>query len=1365
MTVFDSGYVGIGTVSPSSRLYVQGSGATSATSALNVVNSSGTSALFVRNDGNVGIGTVSPSVLLEARNSVNLGSGFNTITRITGTTWTASGNIGIDFYNKNDEYQMAYIGAQPGLSYNRPILTFATNDYLHASGLQTRMVINEYGNVGIGTTSPFAKLSVVGDVVADYFNATSTTATSTFAGGFAVGTNKLVVDRSTGNVGVGTASPAYNLDIVGAGAQARLYDSGANSPVAYRVRNTGSQGFFGIEGSSGGQWLTNALPDYFEVGNFSAYGMHIGTNNSVKFTIDSTGNTYIGQNGGITTATMVIQNQGNVGIGTTTPSAKLDIYQGNLNLDNTTSANQYGVISKGGTRFIHNFNYGNNGTVTTEGGNTFVGEEAGNLTMGNTATQTYHSGRNTAIGKRSLYSNTIGYNNTANGYFSLYSNTIGDNNTANGVNSLYNNTAGSFNVVNGVQSLYSNTTGSYNVAFGHQAGRYQADGTTALTDPENSVYLGYGTRGFSNADSNSIVIGYNAIGIGANSVVLGNDSITTTALKGNVGIGTTSPSQLLTVGNNNQFTVDSSGNVNATSYLLGSNKGMSLVSGDTFLQGASTLYFAVGGNTTAYFQSSIFSPLVSKDNMVALGGLTSRWSSLAVGTGGATIAGNVGIGTTSPFAKLSVVGDVVADYFNATSTTATSTFAGGFAVGTNKLVVDRSTGNVGIGTASPSSSLTIYTANDNGLELQNAGSASKSWKLKSNGNDLMIGETGLGNRVTFQAGGNVGIGTTSPFAKLSVKGAGTTTGINFQTTNSNDTPLVTVLDSGKVGIGTASPTSLLTLSSNSTAGTLFDFENSDTGGSTWRFNSTGSGNTGGAGNFLISEAGVGGRFSIQKTTGNVGIGTTSPFAKLSVKGAGTTTGINFQTTNSNDTPLVTVLDSGNVGIGTASPTAKLEVAGNGENFQILPGYGVSGDAVGTWLMTKASSWTLAPSADGVAGKKVVGVAYNGSTWHSMFEYANVGSGEPNLLLVKSGGNVGIGTTTPWRTLSVNGTAAFTGLTNNGTGYYACVSTTGELATSTTACGASSERFKTNINDLTYGLDTVLQLRPVSFNWKSDFINSSSTQIGFIAEEVGLLIPEVIGHDDKGTIMNLDYPKLTSVLVNAIKEINTKISAIASSTPTVSTGVVDSVLSHLESLGAKFVDGIAYFKDVVVKTLTAEKVITNGIEMVDEVTGEIYCVRIQNGAMVNVPGECTTTANTQQPTVSSNTTAPVITITGNNPAVVEINSNYIDLGATAVDYQGNSLIVDTHDLDTVDTTTAGEYIITYTAFDGTNTSTSTRTVLVEEVIVVSPESISTESVVDSVESIEQTTTTEPAEPTATTTDPVVEPIATTTEPVL
>ncbi|RJO60394.1 hypothetical protein C4544_05205 [candidate division WS5 bacterium] len=57
---------------------------------------------------------------------------------------------------------------------------FQTSD---GSSILDRMTINENGNIGIGTTSPYAKLSVVGEVVSSYFTATSTTATSTFANG------------------------------------------------------------------------------------------------------------------------------------------------------------------------------------------------------------------------------------------------------------------------------------------------------------------------------------------------------------------------------------------------------------------------------------------------------------------------------------------------------------------------------------------------------------------------------------------------------------------------------------------------------------------------------------------------------------------------------------------------------------------------------------------------------------------------------------------------------------------------------------------------------------------------------------------------------------------------------------------------------------------------------------------------------------------------------------------------------------------------------------------------------------------------------------------------------------------------------
>jgi len=90
-------------------------------------------------------------------------------------------------------------------------------------------------------------------------------------------------------------------------------------------------------------------------------------------------------------------------------------------------------------------------------------------------------------------------------------------------------------------SLYLNTTGSNNTANGYQAGRYIADGSTANETSTTSVYLGADTKANADGDTNEIIIGHNSTGLGSNTAVLGNDSTTKTILKGNIGIGTTSP--------------------------------------------------------------------------------------------------------------------------------------------------------------------------------------------------------------------------------------------------------------------------------------------------------------------------------------------------------------------------------------------------------------------------------------------------------------------------------------------------------------------------------------------------------------------------------------------------------------------------------------------------------------------------------------------------------------------------------------------------------------------------------------------------------------------------------------------------------
>jgi len=129
--------------------------------------------------------------------------------------------------------------------------------------------------------------------------------------------------------------------------------------------------------------------------------------------------------------------------------------------------------------------------------------------------------------------------NTALGESALNSNTTGSENTAISRNAMVSNTTGAQNTAVGVRALQDNVDGNLNTAIGYQSGRYAADGTTVITNTNNSVFLGYGAKANANSQTNQIVIGFNATGIGSNSVVLGNDSITKTALKGNILIGTT----------------------------------------------------------------------------------------------------------------------------------------------------------------------------------------------------------------------------------------------------------------------------------------------------------------------------------------------------------------------------------------------------------------------------------------------------------------------------------------------------------------------------------------------------------------------------------------------------------------------------------------------------------------------------------------------------------------------------------------------------------------------------------------------------------------------------------------------------------
>ncbi|MPM09000.1 hypothetical protein SDC9_55316 [bioreactor metagenome] len=179
--------------------------------------------------------------------------------------------------------------------------------------------------------------------------------------------------------------------------------------------------------------------------------------------------------------------------------------QEHITLLNTTNAVHSGVIYKGTSRFFHDFNYGNNGVVTTEGYNTFVGLNSGNLTMGATATNVRHSSYNVGLGFVSLTNNTTGQENTAIGSYSLANNSTGYSNTAVGTWSLYENTTGNNNTVLGVGAGSLNKTGSNNLFLGYNAGYWGSEWN-------NKGFIDVIDRGDSASQltSSPIVIDFNA---------------------------------------------------------------------------------------------------------------------------------------------------------------------------------------------------------------------------------------------------------------------------------------------------------------------------------------------------------------------------------------------------------------------------------------------------------------------------------------------------------------------------------------------------------------------------------------------------------------------------------------------------------------------------------------------------------------------------------------------------------------------------------------------------------------------------------------------------------------------------------------
>ena len=982
---------------------------------LALLNNSGNEVFSVLNNGNVGIGTSSPDQSLT----------INT----TGTS-SASGNIrfsktssiaGMGSYIQFDTsasatargvYNSRIEGIRSSLNNGSGILAFFTTNSSQSTSALERMRISENGNIGIGTTNPATKLTInnsetysvdagggrignVGDPGSDNKDAVNVSylksALTAFAPGGASSTWGLsgnnIYNTNTGNVGIGTNSPGYKLSV----------ESDSNGLTLGLYRDSNTVGF----GVGPALFLKNSASNYVMYADYfgGIEGSVAGAENGMLV--------FRTRRTGIITEAMRVASTGNVGIGTTNPLQQLHL-TASLRLPNTTS-DTTGVIYKDGNRFIHNFRHPTGDTAIPAGQNTFIGENAGNFTMGSTATGSWQSSYNTGVGRASLLSNTTGSGNSALGVNTLFSNTTGANNSA-----------------LGYLALYSNTTGNNNSALGRNAGRYLADGSTGRETGNNGLYLGTNTKASANGTTNEIVIGYNAIGKGSNTATYGNTSMVSHIFEaGNVGIGTTTPGTRLTIIPSGNYSIDAAG-------------------GRIGNVGPATL------DTDAVNVSYLKSALTA----FAPGGASSTW-----GISGTNIyntnTGNVGIGTTNPGQKLHVIGNIL--------------------IPNNNSVLSRDAGN--------NVSVPLFKFNtSNVLEIGTWEGAYVSDTIVKGGNGNVFVDFSQGNNKSFivrkvggstptelmrvNTAGNVGIGTSNIGGKLDVRG-----GISYFNQNLDSQRWATAINipinaANYIDSESAPNRGMRLLGWNSGSGSFG-------GGISWgmapKSDGTWLSGSYSYGQFLLAYNST--NLQIQgsnQTTsdtpitftpstfltilnnGNIGIGTTTPGTRLtvvpsgnhSIDAAGGRIGNVGPATLDTDAVNVSYLKSaltafapggasstwgisgtsiyntntGNVGIGISSPEQKLDVDGNIRSSEtVVASSGVfNGNTYSGELTSGVPNMILYNL--GSVGRFF---AYDGGSYYDL-AIGDWNSGNPNIML-KVGGNVGINRGSPTYKLDVAGT--------------------------------------------------------------------------------------------------------------------------------------------------------------------------------------------------------------------------------------------------------------------------------------------------------------------------------------------------------
>jgi hypothetical protein len=1050
MSITSAGNVGIGTTSPTVTLEVSGRG---------LITSSGSSDTFaVTHSSGSGIG-------------VNITKGGNgeglyvNKTSGSGNAVTIVGTLNATTLVKSGGTSSQYLMADGSVStLTNPVTGTGTTNYVpkwtSGSAIGNSAIYDNAGNVGIGTASPNAKLEVNGAITfssVDTFGQLVVKAASGATGDMlnigvdtansvafiqsverGIDVIPLSLQRYGGNVGIGTTTPVSPLDVNGI----------ISSRGIYIAQNSGTYNLIYNASNSVAMYLGGSA----DQGNYY-------DNNAHRFRNAGGGTTYA-----------IITTAGNVGIGTTSPAQMLHVtgnglFNGNLDVGQGVST-QDSAINVGAGRTGNGYAYidligdttytdyalriirNNSGANALSqiihrgtGDFSLSTNEAANLTFGTSASERMRitNAGNVGIGTTSPGTKLVivGGDDAA-GVGVLEIQTTGGTNLKIGGNSTY-----SWIQSHNSNPLYINqlgnnvilNSGGGNVGIGttspiyklHVAGSTYVNGGTLFIDSEQFLRWGNSNQGIRGVNDTSLEF-----------VSGGSERMRITAA-GNVGIGTTSPSEKL--------------------HVYGNLK----VDGQTFMTSGFSSY-----NTDGLFSASaLWNGVITPSGVyrIRLGYLdqgggqywgrigfvaNTNWSlgtsqggnSFSIGTGNGNNeflidnAGNVGIGLTSPNTKLHLFGSGDQAITIQSSTTASS--ASSFVKYIRATTGSARTWWTGVGIqGGTDDSLSFYdeTAGAERMRISSAGAL----KLNAYGSGSNTGTAT--QRLAVDASGNV---IEIPIGSGPVDGNGTANYITKWSDADTITNSVIYENGGNIGIGVTNADYPLTV---------------------------GSINVGGAGanlglvlNSVISTAIPSSSVKAIIGATNSGFGYAAGSLLIQPR-----TGVNAVTVFATEgTEKMRITHDGNVGIGATAPGYKLEV---------------NGDAGG-------SPVNIARFTAGIAGGGTRGMnLYSDGAQFKLQVTDNVGNtGDWAFLnLNPDGGFVGVGNTSPSQKLHVTGNVRVTGAyydSNNEAG------TSGQVLTST----GSGTDWVTPATTTASSLYDLLPAARVAYNWTGQVVNDTWTTI-------------------------------------------------------------------------------------------------------------------------------------------------------------------------------------------------------------------------------------------------------------------------------